>query len=117
MDDRLWANMIWSHYDLLAMNKEELNDPVLYDLLKAGVFDWEKPDEHLNQSTQAIRHSTAVQMRMLGKHLQLEKQVRVTFLCCLSHELIILVARSIGGGIQGGHCCQTGSLREPQAGD
>ena len=30
MDDRLWANMIRSHYDLLAMNKEELNDPVIY---------------------------------------------------------------------------------------
>ena len=74
--------MIRSHYDLLAMNKEELNDPVLYDLLKAGVLDWEKPNERLNQATQAIRHSTAIQMRMLAKHLQLEEKVRTTFSCC-----------------------------------
>ena len=81
MDDRLWANMIRSHYDLLALNKEELNDPVLYDLLKAGVLDWEKPNDRLNQSTQAMRHSTAIQMRMLAKHLHLEKKVRAAFSC------------------------------------
>jgi len=73
--------MIRSHFDLLAMNKEELNDPVLYDLLKAGVLDWEKPSERLNQSTQAIRHSTAIHMRLLAKHLQLEEKVRATFSC------------------------------------
>ena len=73
--------MIRSHYNLLAMNKEELNDPVLYNLLKAGVLDWEKPNDRLNQSTQAIRHSTTVQMQMLAKHLQLEK-VRAIFSCC-----------------------------------
>jgi len=56
--------MIRSHYDLLALNKESLNNMVLYDLLKAGVMDWEKPNEWLNQAMQAIWHSTAVQMRM-----------------------------------------------------
>ena len=54
VDDCLWANMIRSHFDLLALNKEMLNDPVLYDLLKFGVLDWEKPNERLNQLTQAI---------------------------------------------------------------
>jgi hypothetical protein len=74
--------MIRSHYDLLALNKEDLDDPVLYDLLKFGVLDWEKPNERLNQSTQAIRLSTAIQMRMLAKHLQLEEKVRAVFSCC-----------------------------------
>ena len=72
LNDRLWANMIRAHYNLLALDKETLNNPVLYNLLKAGVLDWEKPNARLNQSTQAIRHSTVVHMRMLVKHLQLE---------------------------------------------
>ena len=45
------------------------------DLLKAGVYDWEKPNDRLHQATQAIRHSTAIHMRMLAKHMQLQDKV------------------------------------------
>jgi len=80
-DDVLWANMICSHEDLLALDRNRLNDEVLYDLLKMGVLDWEAPNERLNQTIQAMRHSTTMNMRMLAKHLDLEAKVRVTFSC------------------------------------
>jgi len=80
-DDVLWANMIHSHEDLLLLDQDSLNDKVLYDLLKMGTLDWEAPNERLNQTTQALRHSTAMNMRMLAKHLNLEAKVRATFSC------------------------------------
>ena len=39
-DDRLWANMIWASYNLKLMDHEKVNDRVLMDLLKAGVYDF-----------------------------------------------------------------------------
>ena len=48
-DDRLWANMIRASYDLKLMDHEKVNDSVLLDLLKAGVYDWEKPNDWLHQ--------------------------------------------------------------------
>ena len=80
-DNILWANMIRSHEDLLMLDWNTLNNEVLYDLLKMGALDWEAPNERLNQTTQAMRHSTAMNMRMLAKHLSLEAKVRATFLC------------------------------------
>ena len=74
-DDRLWANMIRASYDLKLMDHEKVNDSVLLNLLQAGVYDWEKPNDRLHQATQAIRHSTAIHMRMLAKHMQLEDKV------------------------------------------
>ena len=67
--------MIRASYDLKLMDHEKVNDHVLLDLLKARVYDWEKPNDQLHQSTQAIRHSTAIHMRMLAKHMQLEDKV------------------------------------------
>ena len=75
-NDRLWANMIRASYDLKLLDWEKVNDSVLMDLLKARVYDWEKPNDRLHQSTQAICHSTAIHMRMLAKHMQLEDKVR-----------------------------------------
>ena len=80
-DDVLWANMIRLHEDLLLLDRNTMNDKVLYDLLKMGVLDWELPNERLNQMTQAMRHSTAMNMRMLAKHLKLEAEVRAVFSC------------------------------------
>ena len=67
--------MIRASYDLKLMDHEKVNDSVLLDLLTAGVYDWEKPNDKLHQLTQAIRHSTAIHMRMLVKHMQLEDKV------------------------------------------
>ena len=88
-NDRLWANMIRASYDLKLMDHERVNDSVLLDLLKAGVYDWEKPNDRFHQSTQAIRHSTAIHMRMLAKHMQLEDKVRLSScLSCCGDKLI-----------------------------
>ena len=76
--------MIRASYDLKLMDHEKVNDSVLLDLLKAGVYDWEKLNDRLHQATQAIRHSTAIHMRMLAKHMQLEDKVRLS--SCLSCE-------------------------------
>ena len=38
-DDRLWANMIRASFDLKLMDREKVNDSVVMDLLKAGIYD------------------------------------------------------------------------------
>jgi hypothetical protein len=68
--------MIRAKTDLLMIDRNRLNDMVLYDLLNDGIDDWLEPNNRLHQATQAIRHSTAIHMRMLAKHLQLEDKVR-----------------------------------------
>ena len=81
--------MIRASYDLKLMDHEKVNDSVLLDLLKAGVYDWEKPNDRFHQSTQAIRHSTAIHMRMLAKHMQLEDKVcSSSYLSCCGDKLI-----------------------------
>ena len=67
--------MIQASYDLKLMDREKVNNSVLMDLLKARVYNWEKLNDRLHQSTQAIHHSTAIHMCMLAKHLQLEDKV------------------------------------------
>jgi len=80
-DDVLWANMIRAHQDLLALDQKVMTDDVLYDLLKMGILDWSSPNKRLNQMTPAMRHSTAMQMRMLAQHLKLEDKVSPVLLC------------------------------------
>jgi len=75
-DDVLWANMIRAHQDLLMLDRKEMTDDVLFDLLKMGILDWETPNDRLNQTTPAMRHSTAMMMRMLSRVMQLEAKVR-----------------------------------------
>jgi len=75
-DDVLWANMIRAHQDLLMLDRKEMTDDVLYDLLKMGILDWEIPNNRLNQTTLAMRHSTVMMMRMLSRVMQLEAKVR-----------------------------------------
>jgi len=68
--------MIRANTDLLMMDRKEMTDDVLYDLLKMGILDWETPNDRLNQTTPAMRHSTAMMMRMLSRVMQLEAKVR-----------------------------------------
>ena len=68
--------MIRAHHDLLMLDQKEMTDNVLYDLLKMGVLDWEAPNDCLNQTTPAMRHSTAMMMQMLSRVMQLEAKVR-----------------------------------------
>jgi len=80
-DDILWANMIRAHQDLLALDRKVMTDDVLYDLLKMGILDWSAPNNRLNQTTPAMHHVTAMQMRMLAQHLSLEDKVSPILLC------------------------------------
>ena len=53
--------MIYASEELLRINQEQLNDPVLHWLLSMGVWDWSKEEgEELHQATQVIRFSTAL---------------------------------------------------------
>jgi len=58
-----------------------MTDDVLYDLLKMGILDWSTPNDRLNQTTPAMCHTTAMQMRMLAQHLSLEDKVSPILLC------------------------------------
>jgi len=84
-DDVLWVNMIRAHQDLLLLDRKEMTDDVLYDLLKMGILDWEVPNDRLNQTTPAMRHSTAMMMRMLLRVMQLEAKVRSA--SCSSYDI------------------------------
>jgi len=84
-DDVLWANMIRAHQDLLMLDRKEMTDDVLFDLLKMGILDWEAPNDCLNQTTPAMRHSTAMMMWMLSRVMQLEAKVRSA--SCSSYDI------------------------------
>jgi hypothetical protein len=82
-DDRLWGYMIRAAEEFRLGQPE---DPVLYDLMRMGIFDWRGDNDNprLNQATQAIRHSTALASRILPQILNVEKKVRppdLSFLC------------------------------------
>jgi len=85
IDDILWANMIRAHQDLLMLDRKEMTDDVLFDLLKMGILDWEAPNNCLNQTTPAMQHSTAMMMRMLSRVMQLEAKVRSA--SCSSYDI------------------------------
>jgi len=84
-DDVLWANMIRAHQDLLMLDRKEMTDDVLFDLLRMGILDWEAPNDRLNQTTPAMRHSTAMMMWMLSRVMQLEAKVRSA--SCSSYDI------------------------------
>ena len=77
-DDWLWANMIWGAKWLHQVDWTKINDPVLLNLLQMGVLDWTGPNDCLHQSTQAIRHSTAMHLHILPQIMKLESRVRET---------------------------------------
>jgi len=67
------------------MDRKEMTDDVLYDLLRMGILDWEAPNDRLNQTTPVMRHSTVMMMRMLSRVMQLEAKVRLA--SCSSHDI------------------------------
>ena len=74
-DDALYGFAIRASKELRLVDWSEVNDPVLHRLLTMGIFDWNLPDNRLHQATQAIRFSTALDTRLLGRILQLERKV------------------------------------------
>ena len=60
-DDTLWAYLIHVSEELLGIDREKLNDPVLHCLLAMRVWDWSKDEGgDLHQATRAIYYLTAV---------------------------------------------------------
>ena len=62
-DDALWAFAMAASEELRMLDHMHLNDNALYRLLRMGIFDWEKPNELLKQSLQAVRWSAATSTR------------------------------------------------------
>ena len=62
----------WLH----VVDWTKIQDALLLSLLRMGVLDWKAPNNHLHQATQAIRHGTAIALRLLPRILKLESQVR-----------------------------------------
>ena len=61
---------------LQVVDRMKINNALLLSLLRMGVLDWKAPNNHLHQATQAIRHGTAVTLRLLPRIMKLESQVR-----------------------------------------
>ena len=75
-DDRLWAHMIRGAEWLRVVDRTKIQDASLLSLLRMGVLDWKAPNNCLHQATQAIRHGTAIVLRLLPRILKLESWVR-----------------------------------------
>ena len=61
----------------MTMNDETgPQDAVISHLLRMGIFDWSGDDTRLHQATQAMRHSSALGCRLLGRILVEERKVR-----------------------------------------
>ena len=75
--DALWAFMIRLSDQMREDDFKQgmMKDPVLWRLLKMGVWDWRGEDVLLNQTVPAVRHATALASRMLPRLFKLEKKV------------------------------------------
>ena len=82
-DDRLWAHMIQGVEWLQIVDQTKINDASLLSLLRIGILDWKAPNNRLHQAMQAIRHGTAIALRLLPRILKLESQVRRVIERCL----------------------------------
>ena len=82
LDDTLWAYAIRGSEEDHLMDQEEAykGDDTLSRLFLSGWYDWHDKDERSRQSTQAIRHSTALSSRLLRRIMDLEHQVRLSVL-------------------------------------
>ena len=57
-DDRLWGYACRVSEEICTRNTEDFTDPVLFQLLFMGTYDWSNKDCRNDQSTQAMHHST-----------------------------------------------------------
>ena len=75
-DDAMWAYALRASEWMRTCGAERILDPTLRRLIYLGINDWAAPNERLNQSAQAIRHGTAIAMRLLP--MILNEQTRVS---------------------------------------
>ena len=82
-DDQLWAHMICGAEWLRMVERTKINDPSLLSLLRMGVLNWKAPNDCLHQTTQVIRHGTAIALCFLPRIMKLESRVRRVIKRCL----------------------------------
>ena len=82
-DNQLWAHMIQGAEWLHVVDRMKINNASLSPPLRMGVLDWKAPNNRLHQATQAIRHGTAIALRLLPRILRLESRVRRVIERCL----------------------------------
>jgi len=73
-DDALWGFNIRAS-DVLEREQQHINDPVLYRLLRMGIFDWSGINVLQNQALQAVRWASATSMRILERVFKIERKV------------------------------------------
>ena len=93
-DDRLWAHMIRGAEWLHVVDRTKINNTSLLLLLRMGVLNWKTPNNRLHQATQAIRHGTAIMLRLLPRIMKLESRVRRVI---ERHYKVLLTLLLLGG--------------------
>ena len=73
-DDTLWGYAI-CNLDVLHQERENIHDPVLFNLLRMGIYDWRGVNALQNQAIQAVHWSSATIMHVLQCVFWLEEQV------------------------------------------
>jgi hypothetical protein len=70
-DDKIWGYACRGAEELQIKSVGDYPDPVLFNLFRMGTWDWDGENKQMNQSTQAMRHATAMAMRL---HYMIQEQ-------------------------------------------
>ena len=76
-DNHLWGYAYCVSEEIHTCMAEDFTNPVLFQLLFMGTFDWDNKNCRNNQSTQAMRHSTIMGSRLYDAIWSLTTKVRV----------------------------------------
>ena len=76
-DDRLWGYACRVSKEIRTCSAEDFTDPVLFQLLFMGTYDWDGENRHNDQSTQAMCHPTVMGSRLHQAIQSLTAEVRV----------------------------------------
>jgi len=74
-DDRLWGYVIHGSEFWRNRDRDAWRDPVLSQLFKMGIFDWEGEDKLMHQAKQAVQVGTATSVRIWMRVLEIQEQV------------------------------------------
>ena len=75
-NNQVWGYIIHAREELTKGSWGEVNDPVLVNLMKMGIFDWKNKDGQLfPAAVQAIHHGTAITSRLIPHLVTLEDKV------------------------------------------
>ena len=78
IDDYLWVQALFNHGELERLQRQEPNDPhqrFLWRIIRMGVIDPEVGEKTMDASTQFMRHSSAIGMRLWKMWREVESRV------------------------------------------